>query len=689
MYGMNQNHAQAGDPSQLLPHVHLVSNYRFPRVPSLQPAQALEYLIKGPTIVKDTAAVAWTYFPAPPPDGTLFLTWQPPRMQNQFASDGLVWADAEVAYEIPIRGYNIQVLIHKSGFHYPHEAVTSHARYRYRITQGPGPIDPTLWVVHYTGADPASRIPASQIGIRPDVQQVLQQRATLENAGQLVRKEFMLADRTNWPRVEFQRGAAQPSPFYNPMNPMQQIPQRGAYPGQQPPNKRQRVNQPPRAPAQDLEQTLEEEENSTQDTFDFMTPREISLSRYKQHHEWMEEIFSSPHAVGKILPIDLGLGLMGELAPLTVDILDVSTGEHPPLNIERDSSGLDNRRKEYDVKSYNRLHPEQLKDFESRVADYTKKQEAELAKLKAAHEKKMADLKRNRTYIKAERRLRDIPRSRDYATAQEDADPVEDVVQELQKNIGVEFEPKKSVVCLDKGGLIEEQVLQKNQQVNGDDATPATNGNGSNGGADAIDAENSAAGLLDQYGSTSLAGTPGASLSVPALSQPPSQSQSAVATPSAPAPAAAPAVEPTNNDANELLDLDVDMPDMPSAPEGTADNDWVVVDPTTSTTTTTTAQQPASSSAGPSAPTATTTAPAASTTAPQQPSTDADPSAGIFDSTDFGSFDNLDTAGDALADYTNVDDNMGLDLVDDSAFGDAFHGTEMHHGGEGADGDAS
>jgi len=55
----------------------------------------------------------------------------------------------------------------------------------------------------------------------------------------------------------------------------------------------------------------------------------------------------------------------------------------------------------------------------------------------------------------------------------------------------------------------------------------------------------------------------------------------------------------------------------------------------------------------------------------------------MFDTADFGSFDNLDSAGDALADY-GQDDNLGLDLVDDSAFGDAFHGTEMHNdNGEG------
>lgn len=88
-----------------LPHVHLVSSYRFPITPALQPTHALEYLLKGPTIVKDTQPVAWTYFPAPPADGTILLTWQPPRMLNNFASDGLVWADAEIAYEMQVKGY--------------------------------------------------------------------------------------------------------------------------------------------------------------------------------------------------------------------------------------------------------------------------------------------------------------------------------------------------------------------------------------------------------------------------------------------------------------------------------------------------------------------------------------------------------------------------------------------------------
>jgi hypothetical protein len=55
--------------------------------------------------VRDTAAVSWTYFNSPPPDGTLVLAYQPPRMGTHFASDGMVWADAEAAFDMNVRGY--------------------------------------------------------------------------------------------------------------------------------------------------------------------------------------------------------------------------------------------------------------------------------------------------------------------------------------------------------------------------------------------------------------------------------------------------------------------------------------------------------------------------------------------------------------------------------------------------------
>ncbi|KAF2853948.1 DUF1750-domain-containing protein [Plenodomus tracheiphilus IPT5] len=675
MYGMNQAYnnpdPSAHVPGNILQHVHLVSSYRFPALPALQPAQALEYLIKGPQITRDTSPVAWTYFPSPPPDGTIILTWQPPRMATQFASDGMIWADVEQMYDVNVRGYSIQIAVHNSGYIYPHEQFTSHARFRYRIAAGPGTVDPNLWLVHYRPAEAAHRIAASQIPMTREVQEVLRARAQLQNAGPLMRKEFMLVDQANWPKVEFgQLGQpvmrGQQQPYYNPMQPGR------PYPAQPPPAKRQRVPAQPQArqpaPGAMLPDTsLEEEENATQDAFDFLTPREISLSRYKQHHEWMEEIFSSPYAVGKIAPIDLGLGLMGELAPLTAGILDVPGAETPEV-----------AKTDYKIKTYYKLEPEQLKDFEKRVADYTAKEQAEIDKMKADHARKMGQLKRTRTYIKAERRLRDLSRSVDSDV--EGANPLEDVVQDLEKSLGVKFDAKTSTVCVDKGGFIEvQQPSPPKPEVNGDGAQQNANGasNGSNN--DGAMEDNSASGLLEQYGTGSLSGTPIGNISLPRLSQPPSQSQSAAGTPSVPSGNAnqTPGFDRTDsnldmNVGDDLLDLDVEMSGMTSA--GEIGNDWVQV-----------GNQSGDAAAGSQPKPATTNHNATNSTG-AIPAANAEGEAGsMFDTADFGNFDNIDSAGDALADYGH-DDNLGLDLVDDSAFGDAFHGTEMHNE-EGGDGD--
>jgi hypothetical protein len=471
-----------------------------------------------------------------------------------------------------------------------------------------------------------------------------------------MRKEFMLHDQANWPKVEFgQQAMRGQQPYYNPMQPGR------PYPTQPPPAKRQRLPTQPQARSlpnvvsQDT--SLEDEENATQDAFDFLTPREISLSRYKQHHEWMEELFSSPYAVGKIAPIDLGLGLMGELAPLTAGILDVSGPEIP--DVAKDG---------YKIKTYYKLDSEQLKEFEKRVSEYTSKEQAEIDQMKADHARKMAQLKRTRTYIKAERRLRDLSRSTDNDS--EGTNPVEEVVQDLEKSLGVTFDTKKSVVCVEKGGFIEvQQPSPPKAQVNGNGAQHNDGG---------MEGDNSAASLLEQYGSGSLSGTPIGNISLPALSQPPSQSHSAIGTPGAPnnmQQSSAFGQHSGPLDAgDDLLDLDVEMSGMTNTED--LGDDWVKVDDHVGATQQSSGNMPQSGTGGHLS---------TSHGGGMPPSTvEAEPGS-MFDTADFGGFDNLDSAGDALADYGH-DDNLGLDLVDDSAFGDAFHGTEMHHD-ETGDGD--
>lgn len=540
-----------------------------------------------------------------------------------------------------------------------------HSRFRYRLTAGPGTIDPNLWLVHYKPADPQHRLPAGQIPVTREVQTQLQMRGQLQAAGPLARKEFMLHDASNWPKVEFGQPAAmrqQQQPYYNPMQPGR------PYVAQPPPAKRMRgappaQARPPIAGTPLPDTSLEDEENATQDAFDFLTPREISLSRYKQHHEWMEEIFSSPYPVGSIAPIDLGLGLMGELAPLTAGILDVAGAENP-----------DTVKDKYKIKDYYRMNPEHLKDFNTRVAEYTKTEKAEIDKMQADHTRKMAQLKRTRTYIKAERRLRDLARS--ASSDDESTDPTDNVVQDLEKSLGVKFDAKKSVVCVDKGGFIERQPSPPQKaQVNGNGTQVNSNGSNNDG---VSDFDNTAASLLDQYGTGSLGGTPG-NISMPQMSQPPSQSQSAVGTPSLLTGNTAqqqsfdqgtPQVD--TEAGNDLLDLDVEMSGMTNVDDKATD-DWIVADQQASGAQSAGNPQSAANNDNTNSNNQNTLGHA---------SVDAD-AGSMFDSVpDFTNFEGIDSAGDALADF-GQDDNMGLgDLVDDSAFGDAFH-EEM--GGDGND----
>jgi hypothetical protein len=66
--------------------------------------QVLQNLLQAPQIVREVKPMAWTYL-TPPQDGTTFLTWQAPRMGNNFASDGYIWIDHEMTFRQSIRGY--------------------------------------------------------------------------------------------------------------------------------------------------------------------------------------------------------------------------------------------------------------------------------------------------------------------------------------------------------------------------------------------------------------------------------------------------------------------------------------------------------------------------------------------------------------------------------------------------------
>ncbi|KAF2834821.1 DUF1750-domain-containing protein [Patellaria atrata CBS 101060] len=625
--------------------------------------------------------MSWTYLTTPLPDGTMILTWQPHNQrQTRFASDGIVWADPEVTYHHEVRGYTLEILVHRTGYAPVREQIASHSRYRYRIISkgqnatGPNP-DPSLWLVHYVQSEQQNRIPVNSLPSNAEMQTIMRERVYLESQGTLPRKEFMLHDRNNYPQLSLSRNAQMPQgPTGYPM-----AMGRAVQAGNPPPSKRARhagsaqipVPTGPSTQTGPPDTSVEDEENTALgDILDNLNPREISSMRFKQHHEWMEEIFSSPYAAGQIVPVDLALGMVGELSHLTEGILD-TPGSKPPKDGNKGTG---------DLETYKKLDDSQLAELENRINRHLENGQIELQKMKDEHAKKMAELRRGKIYLQAERKLREAIWNSTETPATDEY--IDEIVRDVEHSLGVTIRLQKDVVCIEKGGLIEEQPVNRNKAAVELSRPLHTNGTNDNIADQGLD--NEAAGLLEQFTSNSLASTPGGTTPALRVSQPPSHPQSAAGTPSASAipsnhtsefqnqpPVSGPGVgQPSTTAAVDGLDLDIEMGGISESAEDKAvENDWVMIgEGGTDQNDTNNNTNTADSS------TLTGNTGNHSNSGMTQP---ADSTPGIFDSTDFGGFDNLDTAGDALADYTGGGDDMGLDL-DNSAFGEAFQATETH-----------
>lgn len=597
----------------------------------------------------------------------------------------------------------------------------------------------------------------------------------LEQQGQLARRPFMLHDRQNWPQINFtpagamhgQAGGMFPGQMHSGMNrnQAQQFYQQSGMMGQGPPSKRLRQTGPAQLPGAAIpgmppamsgmphDPFVEEEESvALGDALDHLTPREISIVRYTQHHEWMEEIFSSAYPAHQIAAVDLGLGLAGELAEITRGILDAPDDKFVIEEAKTRERGYD---KAADAKgpepkelgkSYQRLSTAQQEEFDKRIGAFIEKGEDELEKMRAEHAKTMAELRRGKTYMKAERQLKDaLNASRDLPSDDQDgadpidADPIDAVVKGVENSLAVSVGPRRDVVCVTKGGLVEEEAKpepeqEQAQEANGtkDEAANGTNdaynGNGlSNGGMEDTNI-GEAAGLLDQFGnSTSFNNTPGANLSTPHLSNPTSHAQSATGTPGVARsdqnqtpgfPDQEGMEAGGEGDAGDGLDLiegmDLDMPDIPDMSEDAVDehatggDDWVMVDDATggaadqiedaavSQANNSAADIPApidlpaaedSAAPGVSDDLPPAAGEAATGLAPQitTASTGADPAPatsnttpGLYDTGhDFeAEFTHVDSAGDALADFGGGGDGMEDLGLEDSMFGEAIQGLD-------------
>ncbi|KAI1636550.1 hypothetical protein F4809DRAFT_608621 [Biscogniauxia mediterranea] len=710
--------AAISDPSyavnrDLLPHVHLTSVFRYTTKAQVQPPEVTNWLMQAPKIARDTAPFYWNIIDKPD-IGTIFLTWQPLQlMGTHFASDGYIWpAQEEFHYTNVGNGVILEMYLHKHGFAYGDQVATrSRRRFRLMPANPPNPnapqVDPSLWIVHYGPVDNNERIPTHMIRTDPHrTQAILETRAMLQRCGQIQRKEFILGDRVNWPQITWPREPSRQQMYAANRG----VPQTMAYPPHPPasggpPSKRARTAQaahnqvpPAMAPFPQSDNAYDDEEDTSRgDLFDHLTPREVSLSRYQQNHEWMEEILSSPYRMGQIGFADLGLGLKGELSNLTEGIFEA----HGPNALTQPPT----------KPAATHLDPELAAEFRKRVSDRIAATKAELEKMEIEHAKKMAKFKHNSFLTIAERELRSavdepgsdglrlegrIDDSEDAANrwSSKHNKKVDDIVSQVEAQLGRRAEVIHDLRRIHAGGYQEPAPEPgvdtsspqpaasgpQNAAANGSAAMsrqPSQAGSQHSGfmmGDSDIDMGGTAAGLLDQmHTGASSTSTPQPQLST-AHSSAATPANAGAPSPNPPPQPAAPAKQDT--------DVKMDGTDTPVQPaagtapdQGTGSGDWVVV-PKGGTT------PDASVNAAPAS-----EAPKPADASSKQASAAGTPSMNFEgDQNDFSSLDDLNTAGDALAGFssgTPGDLGEGLDLnMEDSAFGDAFHGVDAQGSGD-------
>jgi hypothetical protein len=613
---------------------------------------------------------------------------------------------------------------HRTGYA-PGEPLATHSRRRYRLhapqdpNAGPSP-DMTLWIIHYLQAEPNDRVPSNHIPIDPRTQNIMATRQYLHSQGQIVHKEFMLHDRTNWPQIAFPRNQARGPAMYGGNVPPTRVPQTMAYPPQHanvgPPSKRVKTQaNAAQAVATTTSAVLDvddEEDTSRGDLFDHTTPREISVSRYKQNHEWMEEILSSPYAINQIIPADLGLGLRGQLASLTRGIFDA------PLDPDDDEV----------IHSFvGHLDKDKAKEFRKRAEERIGQTNKDIEKMKAKHAKRLAKFRKGSLVSEAEKELRtavndpndvgpeywrlegriDEEDDEEEKPAPKVPSKVADIIAKVEASVGRRAAAVKELVRIQDGGYEEPVAIPSPEAPAPQSAqvTPPGSNNGSTnsgvliGDAD-IDMGGSAAGLLDQFQTGPSSNATGSNFPTP---QGHLQPQSSAGTPSnIPAPSPQPTTEAIGQ---QPLQSDVTMGDAgiseEQAPQdATGKDDWVVVppggvSPTASAqvppTTTQPLDMPGPATSTPSAPAVADPSPLPTTSSNQTPLPEFHTSPN-----DFSDLADLDTAGDALAGYgedlggaSGDLGDLGMDMdvgMDDSAFGEAFHGVE-HRGDDNGEGD--
>ena len=200
----------------------------------------------------------------------------------------------------------------------------------------------------------------------------------------------------------------------------------------------------------------DEDGTSGGDYMDFLTPRDISLHRYVQHHEWLEEILNSPFDTSQIIPGELGMGRKGELESLTKDFFDA------PINTTPKESFQNPEPSQLPVEDtptprVGKMDSGRVQEFTKQAADRVAQINAEMEKLRRQHARRMAKLNKGRVFKEAEENIRasTIDINGDASKAGIEQHRVDEIVAQMEAYAGKTVKPVPEVECIQKGGLEE------------------------------------------------------------------------------------------------------------------------------------------------------------------------------------------------------------------------------------------
>ena len=317
----------------------------------------------------------------------------------------------------------------------------------------------------------------------------MNERGQLQRHGQLVRKEFMLRDSASWPTINLpgnagtaypQQSMGYPNDVMAHMNRSQQqaymqqqqanASQRGAGPS---PAKRPRHGGPGHAhgsataipaPVVSQDPTNEEEDGTVGgDYMDYLTPRDISLHRYIQHHEWLEQILESPYDTDRIIPGDLGLGRKGELESLTRDFFDAPTNGTPKEKFPINNPPPEENYVPPVPPRVGRLEAGQAEEFTKRATEKIAQINSEIEKLKKQHARRMAKLRKTNALRGAEEELRIETLEIINGDSSKIGNQQDGRINDIALNaFGKSVESVHDVECIEKGGLEEKSENKEN-----------------------------------------------------------------------------------------------------------------------------------------------------------------------------------------------------------------------------------